>query len=321
MSLSLLEKLKLKFTDWLMYEPAPDEFPMCDFERIQYELRPGDIILTEGRSRVSNMIKTITQSAWSHAALYIGRLHDIENPVLRERVKEFFPGSPEEPLVIESLLGKGTVVERLTNYRHSHIRICRPNGISRQDSQQVIGFAIGRLGTEYGVRHNIDLARFLLPWGILPRRWRSSIFEHNPSAPTKEICSSMLAEAFSSVKFPILPIIKSHEEKGLQFHHRNPKLFTPRDFDYSPYFEIIKYPIFELSQQAVYRNLPWTDEEVDAVTMIEDKDIQASHQKQNKVENVAEANANDEEEEAKLAKAATVEHSDSESNANHKEDS
>jgi hypothetical protein len=27
---------------------------------------------------------------------------------------------------------------------------------------------------------------------------------------------------------------------------RNPKLFVPADFDYSPFFEIVKYPIIEL---------------------------------------------------------------------------
>jgi len=70
----------------------------------------------------------------------------------------------------------------------------------------------------------------------------------------------MLAEAFASVRFPILPLITEHKEKGLQLHQRNPSLFTPQDFDYSPYFEIIKYPIFELSEHMIYKNLPWSEE-------------------------------------------------------------
>ena len=257
-----MEKIRASLIKWLMHDSKPREFPICDFDRIQYELRPCDIILIEGRSRVSHVIKSITQSPWSHAALYIGRIHDIENPVLRERVQEFYKGAADEQLLIESILGKGTIIRPLTHYEKDHIRICRPKGIARKDAQHVIGFAIGRLGREYGVRHIFDLARFLLPWSILPRRWRSSIFEHKISAPTQEICSSMLAEAFGSVHFPVLPLVQMHKQKGMQMYRRNPRLYTPSDFDYSPYFEIIKYPFFELSDTAAYRNLPWSSEGV-----------------------------------------------------------
>ncbi len=35
-------------------------------------LRKGDVLLVEGTSRFSSAIKYLTQSTWSHAALYIG---------------------------------------------------------------------------------------------------------------------------------------------------------------------------------------------------------------------------------------------------------
>jgi hypothetical protein len=70
----------------------------------------------------------------------------------------------------------------------------------------------------------------------------------------------MIAEAFNSVQFPILPLVKTHATKGLELITRNPKLFTPRDFDYSPYFEIIKYPFIEFADYAMYRKLPWNRE-------------------------------------------------------------
>jgi len=254
---TLLDRVKSSIINWLMRDKLATSFPICDFERLSYEIRPCDVLLVEGRSRVSDIIRLITQSPWSHAALYIGRLHDIQNPLLRERVQEFYKGQPDEQLVVESLLGKGTIITPLTRYRDTHLRICRPKGISSQDAQQVIGFSIGRLGMEYAVRHIIDLARFLVPLSILPRRWRSSLFVKNPSTPTKEICSSMLAEAFGSVNFPILPFVKGDKRKGLSVYQRNPRLYTPSDFDYSPYFEIIKYPIFELTAPPGYRDLPW----------------------------------------------------------------
>lgn len=276
MAISLIEKVKQKFVSWLMRDTPPREIPLSDFSRIRYEIRPCDVLLIEGRSRVANVIKAITQSPWSHAALYIGRLHDIENPILRARVKEFYDAKPDEHLIIESVLGKGTVVTPLIHFERDHIRICRPKGISHTDAQHVIGYAIGRLGREYGIRHNLDLARFLFPWSFLPRRWRSSLFEHNIGTATTEICSSMLAEAFAAVNFPILPVVKKDKEKGVQFYRRNPKLYVPRDFDYSPYFEIIKYPFFEITGTA-YRNLPWNKQGIMSID-----DDQLAHKEETK---------------------------------------
>ncbi len=169
-------------------------------------------------------------------------------------------GDEGEQLVIESLLGKGTIVTPLSRYRNIHMRICRPKGISRQDAQRVIGYTIGRLGQPYDVRQILDLARWLFPWSFLPRRWRSSLFRHNAGDATRQVCSSLLAEAFGSVRFPILPIISRDASAKLQLVQRNPRLFTPSDFDYSPFFEIIKYPFFGLSEEGLYRNLPWAKE-------------------------------------------------------------
>lgn len=258
---TLIDRITKHFINLLNKERPVDEYPKCDFDRICYEIRPCDVLLVEGRSRVSDIICMVTQSAWSHAALYIGRIHDISNPILRDRVREFYHGPDDEQLIIESLLGKGTIITSIESYKNDHIRICRPSGISRGDAQKVIGFAIGRLGRDYDVRQTFDLFRLLYPWSILPRRWRSSLFRNNKSETTREICSSLIAEAFSSVHFPILPHFKRDENNNLRITKRNPKLYTPRDFDYSPFFEIIKYPILEITEKALYHHLPWEDAE------------------------------------------------------------
>ena len=75
----MFKRIKQSIVGWLMKETSPTGFPMSDFERMQFELRSCDVLLVEGRSRVSEIIKAITQSSWSHTALYIGRIHDIEN--------------------------------------------------------------------------------------------------------------------------------------------------------------------------------------------------------------------------------------------------
>jgi hypothetical protein len=260
--MGLRKKINTAVTDWLTIDRPVDEFPICDFERIRYELRPCDVLLTEGRSRVSDVIKYVTQSAWSHSALYLGRIHDIEDPLIRSMALEHFNGSPDTQLLIEGVLGKGTVITPLNFYRDDHIRICRPRGLSPVDSQRVIEFAINKLGHDYDVRQILDLARLMLPWSIIPRKWRSSLFYDSTSQTNRTVCSTMIAEAFNSVHFPILPHVKRNNETGIEMFRRNPRLYTPSDFDYSPYFEIIKYPFVGIDDQPGYRKLPWNKEGV-----------------------------------------------------------
>ncbi|MDD7804728.1 MAG: YiiX/YebB-like N1pC/P60 family cysteine hydrolase [Endozoicomonas sp. (ex Botrylloides leachii)] len=255
--MKLLKSCAGMLTNWLIRNVQEIASPLCDFERIRHELKPCDVILIEGRSRVSQVIKQITQSPWSHAMLYIGRIHDIENDRVRQIVSESYDGSPDEQLVVESELGYGTIVHPLARYEGEHIRICRPNGLSFNDSQQVIDYAISRLGLGYDVRQILDLARFFFPYGVLPRRWRSTLFKSSPGQETKTVCSTVIAEAFSFIHFPILPLVKHSNGEGVQLFQRNPRLCTPSDFDYSPYFQIIKYPFLDYTHHLDYKLLPW----------------------------------------------------------------
>ncbi len=254
-----------KICDYLMSDSGdPSHEYLCDFDRICHEIIPGDVLLIEGTNRVSNIIKNIIHSPWTHSALYVGRLHSIEDPQIRELLRRHYHGSAQKQLIVETIVGKGTEVHPIERYQHHHIRICRPAGIAHSDAQRVINFAIKRLGRTYNVRHILDLARFMLAgrWYI-PRRWKSSLFTENPTPVAKDICSAMMAEAFMSVNFPILPLIrktKIKEKDEVEFIHRNPKLFTPSDFDYSPFFSIIKYPIFSFTGPGPYHDLPWNNE-------------------------------------------------------------
>lgn len=246
-----------KLTHWLSKDREITRMPLCDFDRISYEIKPCDVLLLEGRSRVSDVIKNITQSPWTHAALYIGRLHEIDDPALRKRVESNYTGDPNAQLIIEALLGEGTIVKALSKYHVDHIRICRPHGLSRHDAKRVSAYAINRIGSGYDVRQLLDLARFMLPYSILPRRWRSSLFQHHAGDPTRTVCSSLIAAAFASVHFPIMPVIQRAEDGKMRLFKRNERLYTPADFDYSPYFDIIKYPYLGFEDLAIYRKLPW----------------------------------------------------------------
>jgi len=246
----------------LSREPGGSQFPMSDFKRLRHEIKPCDVILVESKSKVAEVIKLMTASPWSHAALYLGRLHDIGDPVVRQKVKDVYDGQPDVQLLIESQLGLGTVVRPLNVYETRHLRICRPREISYDDAQAVIKYAVNRLGSEYDMRQIWDLARFYFPWGIMPRRFRSSLFEWQPGSCTKTVCSTMLSEAFAFINFPVLPLVKRVENGKIKLFQRNPKLNTPSDFDYSPYFDIIKYPFmsFNSEHDARYRLMPWNEE-------------------------------------------------------------
>ena len=50
------------------YEP----YTPSDPESLLRALEPGDVLLIEGNQKVSAAIKYLTQSTWSHAALFVG---------------------------------------------------------------------------------------------------------------------------------------------------------------------------------------------------------------------------------------------------------
>lgn len=263
---------------WLNHKRPLDQIPLSDFDKICDTLKPCDVLLIEGRSRVSEVIKLITQSSWSHAALYIGRISEISNPKLQRLVKQYYQGDENEQLIIESELGLGTLIRPISVYKNEHIRICRPKGLKPEDALDVIRYSVSCIGYQYNVRQILDLARLLFPWHFLPRQWRSSIFNHNVGDPTKTICSTMIAEAFNFVQFPILPLVQKDEHDGIALYRRNPKLSVPRDFDYSPYFEIIKYPFIDYGKNNDYHQLPWRG---DFDSVLKDLDVNIMQQQKN----------------------------------------
>lgn len=254
---TLMEWILLKVYNFL---EKPDKTPsrayLYNFDQLKSKIKPCDVLLVETHTRIGNIIRLISESAWSHAVLYIGKTEDIDDPTVRSELLKYTNHSLSDQWVIESVIGKGTIVTSLEAYRDDHLRILRPTTLLPEDIHKVIGYAIHHIGKKYSLRHVFDLARFIFPWGFFPRRWRSSLFQHNALQPTEDTCSSLIAYAFQSVNFPILPVIE-RDSRGCVFIHRNPRLYTPSDFDVSPFFDIIKYPLLPLSEGTTYKDLPW----------------------------------------------------------------
>lgn len=249
-----------KLGKYLLTNITPSRSYLCDFTRIGHEVRLADVLLIEGRNRISHIVQHITQSPWSHAALYIGHIHNIDDPKLREFVQQYYKGSASEHLLVEAVIGEGTIIVPMSKYKEEHIRVCRPTGLSHMDAQKVIEYAVNSIGRHYSIRNFFDLGRFILSSKLIPRHWGSSLFDQKAGKTQQDICSAMIAKAFASVKFPILPLIRENDLKQLEMINRNPKLYAPSDFDYSPYFDIVKYPMMPVAGFSIYRNLPWQED-------------------------------------------------------------
>lgn len=219
-------------------------------DRLAATLMPGDVLLVEGASRFSVAIKYLTQSTWSHTAIYVGEAFGRSTP------------AAEAPTLVEADIVSGVHSLRLSEYAGFHTRICRPVGLSFDDRRKVIDYVIARIGNHYDVKHILDLARYLFPMPPVPARWRRRMLALGSGDPTRAICSTLIAQAFESVGYPILPniTVQSREDPTgakcfrEQLHIRHHSLYVPRDFDVSPYFQIVKPTI---AQGFDYRAMSW----------------------------------------------------------------
>src|SRR5437879_11457460 len=124
--------------------------------QLRAPLKPGDVLLVEGNTRVSVAIKYLTQSTWSHAMFYIG---DALGP----------PAPGEEPRVlVEAVILYGIRAVPLSEVSGMNTRICRPVGLSKEDLQAAIKFAVSRIGGRYDLKNGFDLAPYPIPTPPLP---------------------------------------------------------------------------------------------------------------------------------------------------------
>jgi hypothetical protein len=228
------------------YQPLATYHP----GQLQQALRAGDVLLVEGNTRISVAIKYLTQSTWSHAALFIGRR--------LAQTKD----DPDAPVLIEADLVGGVRAVPLSRYDQYHTRICRPVGLAEADCERIVEAAVARIGHTYDLRNVFDLARYLLPTPPVPQRWRRRMLAFGSGEPTRAICSTLIAQLFQSVGYPILPRVETipAPRPGCNdcvqeiLHIRHYSLFAPRDFDISPYFRVVK-PTLETDFD--YKSLVW----------------------------------------------------------------
>ena len=223
--------------------PGYRRHDVVSVEAIAEVLRPGDVVLVEGGTRISIAIKYLTQSSWSHACLYVGAGGD----------------DPSQSNLLEADLQEGVRLVALDHYADFNLRICRPVNLAKQDCDKLIEFARAKLGHRYDLKNVFDLMRYLIQKPVVPNRYRRAMIGLGSGEPTRAICSTLIAESYQAIDYPILPIHGADlgsEGEVPKYYRRHFTHFTPRDFDLSPYFQVIK-PTLEHGFD--YRHMEWVD--------------------------------------------------------------
>ena len=190
-----------------------ERFVFNDEQMLKATILPGDVLLVDGNQRVSQAVKYLTQSSWSHSAIFIGDALLRKWPDRKAELMRKY-GRDARYMVVEALVEKGVVASPLVKYLDFNIRICRPVGLRPEDLEIVLDHVVSKIGHTYDRRNFFDLTRYLLPFHFVPPGLRLDALHFGSGVDTETICSTLLAEAFSKVRFPILPVL---------VRHRNPR--------------------------------------------------------------------------------------------------
>lgn len=247
-----------------------------DLALLARHIRRGDVLLVEGHQRVSAIIKYLTHSSWSHAALYVGDELLRRGGPLRELAIEHF-GEEAESLVVEALT-EGVVASPLSKYIDHNVRVCRPHRLRPAHRSRVIDGAVASIGLRYDLQNVTQLALYLARVSLLPVRYRRRALRFGSGSGGLVICTSLLGRLFQDVGFPVLPSVAHRAAPGepqkpdlmarlglrsepyaAVYRRRHPTLLMPRDFDLSPFFEVVKFNVVA-ERTFDYERIEWEED-------------------------------------------------------------
>ena len=235
----MLDTIGKLIARYLQHEAIGFEpFTPSDPERLRTIIQPGDVLLVEGNNRISGVIKYLTQSTWSHAALFVGPIDGAYEP------------NGEQHVMIEANIGEGVVTAPLSKYYAYHTRVCRPVGLSYEDRETVCRYAINRVGFGYDTKNIVDLMRFLIPTAD-PAEVAAADDRHGLRRPDPDhlFGTDRAGLRGGALSDPAEGARPGGQPQGPRragsSHIRNSSLYMPRDFDISPYFSVVKPTIEE----------------------------------------------------------------------------
>ena len=201
--MAVLNALALFLAQPVKRPSCPD---MLDPQSLATVLVRGDVLLTDGTSRIAALVRHVTRSPWAHVAMYVGQLES----------------GPDPRCIVEADIAGGVRAVRLSELEGLRVRVLRHSGLDDTQRQRLADWVVSRIGTQYDLAHALALARKLLRLPLVSR------LAPAPAAitqgATRFICSTLLAQAFLLAGFPIVP---------------DHSYVTPRDFESASELEAV----------------------------------------------------------------------------------
>jgi hypothetical protein len=188
-----------------------------DPESMSQVLRRGDVLLTEGITRLALLVRCLTGSSWTHVSMYVGPLDD----------------GPSPRCIVEADVAGGVRAVPLSEFAGQRVRVLRATRLHEADTSRLADWVVSRIGAEYDMAHAWSLARALLRLPGTPVR--SSSHGAVPPGGGRYICSSLLAHAFLLVGCPIAPTV-IHGASGAPASFR---YVIPHDFERASVLEAV----------------------------------------------------------------------------------
>jgi len=192
---------------------------------LQALLQPGDVILVAGRTRFASLVCRLTQSTWSHVAIYVGTGHHVD----------------PAHCIVEADVEAGVRFITLTELADHDIQVVRASRLPETSRQELIDYLLARVGLPYDLNHVIELARLVLFAPSPLGRWLSPKTMRRAD-PTRAVCSTLVAHALftAGVAVGAAPIVAArlqHAAKEPQADMRAAlDYLVPGDFERLPEF-------------------------------------------------------------------------------------
>ena len=205
--------------------PAPEAPVRQRREDLQSLMQPGDVILVAGKTRFASLVCRLTQSTWSHVAIYVG------------------PGHHADPTycVVEADVEAGVRFITLAELIDHDIQVVRASRLPQSSRQELIDYLLARVGLPYDLNHVIELARLVLFAPSPLGRWLSPKTMRRAD-PTRAICSTLVAHALftAGVSVGAAPIVAARLQHAAREHESDLRAaldyLVPGDFERLPEF-------------------------------------------------------------------------------------
>ena len=165
------------------HSPAPTPEP----QDLAAVLVPGDVLLTDGNTRMAALVRRVTRSAWSHVAMHVGPVEC----------------GPDPLCIVEADVALGVRAMRLSELKGLRVRVLRRRGLDDTQRRRLADWVVSRIGGQYDLAHALALARRLLGLPLASRLAPMPVAM--AQSATRFICSTLLAQAFLLMGHPVVP--------------------------------------------------------------------------------------------------------------------